>query len=406
MSPRHRHPPSDVHFEFATIPVPLNREKAVAGIDPLCNNLRVNTRQQPERIEYLDVLRVLSMLSVVFLHTVAGTLRAGQGNAWHFANVLSSFMSTAVPLFFMISGALLLSSHKTTSLAFTLKTRLPRVLVPFLVWSLLAVFYYFYMFREPGGAFDWSSAIDRLKNLPAQPVMIHLWFMYALIPLYIVSPLLKRLIDAIGRNLMLYLLGLWIFFSVLLPTLGAFAPGSIRPLFVLNGKFDVTFVAGYAGYFIAGYYLSTLKRPISRTLLASIVVVDTACISLGTWWETHSHGQYSESFKAYTGVFILILSCALFLLARELLRDHKLPRPARSVIGFLAPLSFGVYLVHNFVVDRAGREYGWFPATSLRVEIKSYIVVLAISIAVIWLLSLWLPLRYVFTGQGQKRRGG
>ncbi len=118
-------------------------------------NEAANEATQSERVEYLDILRALSMLSVVFLHTVAGNLRANYGSAvWHLSNVLSSLVDTAVPLFFMISGALLLGSAKTLSLDYTLKKRVPRVLVPFVVWSLVYVAYYLAVSWKVNGAPD------------------------------------------------------------------------------------------------------------------------------------------------------------------------------------------------------------------------------------------------------------
>lgn len=56
-----------------------------------------------------DLLRVASMVGVVYLHTAAGALRQLGTPLWHFSNLLSSLATAAVPLFFMLSGALLLS---------------------------------------------------------------------------------------------------------------------------------------------------------------------------------------------------------------------------------------------------------------------------------------------------------
>jgi len=360
----------------------------------------MNEVTRPERIQYLDVLRVLSMLAVVFLHTAAGTLRVDRDSAvWHFANVFTSLATASVPLFFMISGALLLRSPSTASVSYTLKKRVPRVLIPFLVWSLVAVAYYAYITWRTNGAPDWSLTVDKLKHLPSEPTAIHLWFMYALIPLYILSPFIKKLIDSLSRDLVVYLLAIWLFFSCLLPTVALFLPASYRPIVTLDPKYDLTFVAGYAGYFIVGYYLMQMKRVVSTRLVASVAGAAVVCITLGTWWKTNALGHYVEIFKTYTGIFVVVLSCALFLLVKEWLRRRRLGRVAGTVVGYLAPLAFGVYLVHNLLVDRLSRWIHWWPASSVQVVIASYVVVLAASIAVIFVLSRLKPLSYVFTGQ-------
>lgn len=351
------------------------------------------------RIQYLDVLRVGSMLSVVFLHTAAGSLRTGYGSSvWHVANLLTSFMSAAVPLFFMISGALLLHSPRTVSLEYTLKKRLPRVLIPFLAWSVLAVAYYLLVGWKAEGVLDWHAAADKLVHLPGRPTAIHLWFMYALIPLYILSPLIKKLIDSLSHGLAIYLLSIWVIFSSILPTLALFLPNSVRPLAVLDPRYDLSVMAGYAGYFVAGYYLMQEGVRVPKKVLTLVIIADTACIAVGTWWKTTAGGVYAEGFKTYTGLFVLILSVALFLLFKALLRERELKGTVGTAVRILAPLMFGVYLIHNLLVDLMARLIPWFPAGSVPELIGSYFVVLAASVAFVFVVSRIKGLSYVLGG--------
>jgi surface polysaccharide O-acyltransferase-like enzyme len=353
-----------------------------------------------ERVQYLDVVRVLSMLAVVFLHSAARSLRAGYGSSvWHFVNVLTSLMSAAVPLFFMLSGALLLSSPHTLSVGYTLRKRVPRLLVPFLVWSVLAVAYYFAIEWRATGTPDWAGAIDKLKHLPSQPTAIALWFMYALIPLYILSPLIKRLVDSLSREAAIYLMALWVFFSCILPTVASFAPQSLRPIFTLDSRYDLSVMAGYAGYFVAGYYLMRLRRPVPKKWLAAVIGVDLVAISLGTWGKTAQLGAYSELFKTYTHLFTVVMSCALFLLCKELARDRALGKVAATAVGMLTPIAFGVYLVHNLLVDLFSRLTDWSPAGSIPLMVAYYLVVLVASVALIAALAAIRPLCWVLTGQ-------
>ena len=369
----------------------------------------MNEATRSERIQYLDVLRVLSMLAVVFLHTVAGTLRAFFGSSqWHFANGVSSLATAGVPLFFLLSGALLLSGERSASVGYTLKKRLPRVLVPFLIWSLLAVAYYVVMTWLVKGAPDWTTAVGKLKHLPAQPTAVHLWFMYALIPLYFLSPFIKKLLDSLDRSLIIYLFSLWAFFSVVLPTAAGFLPASLTSIVTLDPRYDLSLMAGYAGYFVAGYYLMRLERRVSPWLLGGVVVADVFVIALGTWLKTGAQGSYSEVFKSYTRLFVVILSCALFLLCKELFRARRLGRAAAAAVGFLTPLAFGIYLVHNLLVDLLSRLVPWWPATSIGIVVASYLAVLAASVVLIFVVSRIKPLCYVLTGQvyaGWGKRG-
>jgi surface polysaccharide O-acyltransferase-like enzyme len=356
-----------------------------------------------ERIQYLDVLRVVSMLAVVFIHASYGSLRANYGSAvWHFANVLSSLAFASVPLFFMISGALLLSSPRTDSIRFTLGKRLPRVLIPFLFWSLIGVAYYLLVRWKANGAPDWGIAADELKNLPAKPTVPHLWFMYALIPLYILSPFIKKVTDSAGRDMIIYMLVLWFVASSLLPTVAALLPQSYAPLATLSVRGDAGILAGYAGYFVLGYYLMRLNRRAPKRLLVLVIVASTVCMTLGTWWKTAAADAYVGSFIMYTGPFVLVLSCALFLLCKELMRERRLGVVAGATVRFLAPLTFGIYLAHNLLVNLIGRLAGWIPAGSVWIQLVFYAAVLAASIACIFVASALKPLCYVLTGQRYK----
>ena len=98
-------------------------------------------------------------------------------------------------------------------------------------------------------------------------------------------------------------------------------------------------MAGYAGHFVAGYYLMRMKRPVAKRWLIAIIGGDIVVITLGNWAETAGAGAHSEVFKTYTQVFTVVMSCALFLLFKEALReralgripaDRLIPRPAQS----------------------------------------------------------------------------
>ena len=370
-------------------------------LDAVSNSIQKtdqDTRQKTEHIQYIDVLRVISMLSVVFLHTAAGVLRTNLASAnWHFSNILTSIMSTSVPIFFMISGAMLLSNSKTSSLKITFNKRLPKALVPFVVWSVIAVIYFFlctYIFK---GSFDYAETTDRIKKLLSTPATIHLWFMYALIPLYLLSPLLKKLVDVLSKDLAIYMIGLWVVFSSLLPTFQSLVPARYSTLFTLNVNYNLNFFSGYLGYFIIGYYLLKLQKKISKRVLAIVIAVDMTIICTGTWYKTIASGQYNETFKSYSRIFTLVLSIAVFLLVKELLREKQLGKRMFSIVSYLSAISFGVYLVHNLIIDFMGRV-GVFDASSMPKLVLMFLIALITSILCITVLTSIKPFSYIFTG--------
>ena len=350
-------------------------------------------------IAYIDVLRVLSMISVVFLHTAAGSLRGNLGSpVWHASNVLTSIMSSSVPIFFMISGAMLLNSEKTLSIGFTFKKRLPKALMPLLSWSLIAVFYFAAMGYIMTAEVNWADMVSKLRHITSQPVTVHLWFMYALIPLYILSPVLKKMTDALSKDLMRYLLLVWVVFSSVLPTLSALAPARFQSFFILDPSYNLNFLNGYLGYFIMGYFLFKYEKPVSKRLLAGIIISDSVIISLGTWYKTNTSGQYSELFKGYSRVFMVILSIAIFLLIKEVFRNRRLSDRASETLGVLSSASFGIYLLHNLLVNLLSRKIMLGPAPSFIILFGCFFAVLFLSLLCIIIAASFKPACYLLTG--------
>lgn len=304
---------------------------------------KVSRLRKPKHVRRLDfdLLRVASMAAVVYLHTAAGGLRQSEDMAlWHLSNLISSLAVAAVPLFFMISGALLLGSEKTDDPAYLLRRRLPRVAVPGLCWSLLVVGG---VWLSQGG----EAALLKLVNLPGISVITPYWFLYALIPMYLLSPLLKRLTDHMEERHWRYLLGLWVVVTLGLNQLSRFLPDPWYALLRENQTLNVSLLEGYLGYFLLGAWLDRMERPPARRILLAAALGSWAVIALGTWGVFLVTGVYGEQFATYRGVFTMVLSASLFLLFRDAFRGRRSGRAA----VLLSACSFGVYLAHPMAIE-------------------------------------------------------
>lgn len=129
-------------------------------------------------IAYFDALRVLSMVGVIFMHVASGPLREPMGITWHFLNIFVSFFFIAVPIFFMISGTVVLNSKKTNSVEYTLKNRLPKLLIPLLIWSVIATLPMYLSPVAMQNGLQMEQYLKALATIPAKNIVIHLWFMY------------------------------------------------------------------------------------------------------------------------------------------------------------------------------------------------------------------------------------
>src|SRR5579872_6838550 len=90
----------------------------------------------------VDLLRILAILAVVFIHTTTRTLEASRYNiptlSWTlFLNQIFRF---AVPMFFLISGFVLeLNYNSKIEYKIYAKKRVSKIFVPYVFWS----FFYF-----------------------------------------------------------------------------------------------------------------------------------------------------------------------------------------------------------------------------------------------------------------------
>ena len=283
-----------------------------------------------------DLLRVASMVGVVYLHTAAGALRQLGTPLWHFSNLLSSLATAAVPLFFMLSGALLLSHPRTAELGTLFRRRLPKVLIPLLAWSGVVI-------ALAGVLSGPQAALDKLIPLLNTPVMVPYWFLYALVPIYLVSPLLKKMTDGLSEAHWNYLVGLWLIATIGMDTLCDLAPA-------------------------------------------------------GTFWLTSRTGVYDERIKSYLHLFTAVLAAALFLLARS----YGEGRSSGRALTALSGLSFGVYLVHPMAIQFWQKAWtAWItPAVdTIPLQLGYYLAILLSCLVGVALLMSVKPLCWLFTGQ-------
>lgn len=292
------------------------------------------------RLAWPDSLRIASIAAVVVLHSAAPLLlrdSAAEPLAWWVGNAWDSAVRWCVPVFVMLSGALLLGRDESIIRFFSRRVR--RVLVPLIVWS-VAYLYWARFFR--GREFELASLPGRLVD---GPVAFHLWFFYMVLGLYLLTPVLNRWLRVTGAA------GAWLLLVPWLAWVGwTFAvdlgretsgdpPPDLSPL-------------PYLGYFVLGWLLRDLR--LTRAGEAGVVLlllIAYAVTAGGTaWLEASREGSRFEGvFYRFTAPNVVLLSVAVFLLGKNLPQGRS-PRAAhwRRV---LCDCVLGIYLVHVMVLE-------------------------------------------------------
>jgi surface polysaccharide O-acyltransferase-like enzyme len=344
-------------------------------------------------IHYIDPLRVISALGVVFMHTAASGLRAGVLDAapyvtrgWHLMNLVTSFAFTAVPLFFMISGFLLLSDEKTQDVSYLFRRRLPRLIVPLAVWTVLTTLWQSLTSGE--GA---TGILLRLRDALYGPVIPPLWFLYALIVLYVLSPFLYAGLHGLrpgGHKLVLGVIAL----VSLRSALAALLPDSLAGYLNLSVLKAFQALSGNLLLMLLGWYLGNWKKHLPKGLLWGVAAGTWLVIVLGTYVRTRLNGYYDQAFQTQSAGFEVLLASCIFLLAKQ-----SADRPSGLLRAVpVVPLTLPIYLMHGLallIMYRLGFDPLRFP---------EIIVATAAVFAVCYLVSKTLasicPLCFAFTG--------
>ena len=294
----------------------------------------------PQRLYWLDLIRVISIFLVVILHAAAGLLyRWGKisFSEWMTGNVYDSLARISVPLLFMVSGSLLLA--KTEPMKDFFFKRASKLLIPFIVWSLIYLAWHCNV--ESEGACTRKAVLNMFL---VDGTYYHLWFLYALAGLYLVTPLLRLITTSGGKTILWYFVALWLLFQ----------PGMAILHKVWNFQIGVSvpMATGYIGFFVLGYLLSDISLP-PRSIppLCIIWFTGTAATAAGTYIISLYANEFSGFFYDYLSINVILTSVSAFLLLKLLAAQNFFQHPFITMLIYRAAAgSFGIYLIHALVL--------------------------------------------------------
>lgn len=298
---------------------------------------------------YLDLLRITATIAVIVIHVVCDTLMTQDVTSYTFSilTIIDGIARFSVPVFFMMSGALFLNNNKTNYSKLYKKNI-------FKLFICLCLCFFFYMYI---GTFFYTNKIPTLSNIKeiiktflSGKLYIHLWFLYYIIGLYILSPILKKLVNNINtkKEILYYFILMFIFIG-LLPTLNEFK--IFRHLKFLN-NFNLGFFSGYIGYFVLGYLLDNYEFNDKEFKIIKISGIFGLLIScLGTILLSLRYKSFYSILFEYESFPVMLYSVFIFISFKKLFKNIKYPEKEEKRIIKLSSLTFGVYLIHLFFIN-------------------------------------------------------
>ena len=328
-----------------------------------------------KRIEFIDWIRVVACLMVMLVHASENFYGADSsglaGNVSMLANEANRFWVSfydgfvsraAVPLFMIVSAFLLVPMKPGQTMTSFYKHRFGRILPPFVFFLLLYTF-----LPLLWGGMTWEQSLADLKLLPFNfPSMAgHLWFMYPLISLYIIIPVVSPWLEKVSAKDERIFLGFFIF-TTFIPWFRLITPELWGECF-WNNFSAFWYCSGYLGYLVLAHYIRVHLDWDRRKRLT----VGLLCFLVGgafTGWSFWLKGtpgvliptpeiEWSWPFctpNVLMQTFGLFLMFSCIGMRKGAAGDASAGAASaaaagkESFVSRLARLTFGMYLVHMF----------------------------------------------------------
>lgn len=298
-----------------------------------------NEKGALKRSESFDLLRVIAAVAVVIIHVGAMQWRAIDINSsqWLIITVWNMLCKFSVPVFFMVSGAFLLDESHKTDIKTILTKRLPKIIAAFVFWS--SIYTAVNIFRT-----DDLRANIKWIIVEFFTGEYHMWFLFAIACLYIVTPLLK--VIAKNRELCGYYLALFALFQFVLPFVSALPKVGV---FVIEAteKAQLQFVMGFSGYYVLGFYLR--RYPVkgkAKALLYGAGIIGAAYTVVSVVVKSRNGGAPDETSAEYLTWNVAVMSAAVYTFVLSVFEKRNFKKNVGAVICSFSSYSFGIYLAH------------------------------------------------------------
>ena len=328
------------------------------------------SNQKSQHVVWLDVVRFIAMFTVVCCHCTdpfnfyPGTApNIGEIKLW--GAIYGSVLRPCVPLFVMITGALLLPVRGDASTFY--KKRIPRVFYPFLIWSVLynlfpwitgllglnpqIILDFFPYAGEEVMQQSFSVSLEYILMIPFNfsILAVHMWYIYLLIGLYLYLPVFSAWVEKASERAKLMFLLAW-GVTLLLPYYYQFVSNYLWGTCSWNSFGMLYAFAGFNGYLLLGHYLKNLEWSLKKTLAIGIPMFAAGyAVTFLGFRHITALPEYTdemlELFFTYCSLNVVMMTIPVFMLAKKVKVNSERMKKA---LANLTVCGFGIYMIHYF----------------------------------------------------------
>lgn len=328
------------------------------------------------RIPFIELLRVIACFLVIVNHTNSKLFLFTASSVTRFFSLTYFFVSkAAVPVFLMVSGYTMLNRQDSHRKAFLRFLRFAACLV------LFSGFYYVTDYWA--GDIDTLSLKSFLRRIIDRPITKAYWYLYLYLGMILMMPFLQKLVSTFRReDFHVFFFWSGLFFSVW-PIAAHYIPG-----LAVTEHFALPLFDSYICLLLLGCYMRRYAVPSKKWRLISAAGFFSMCLLsvLLTYGEYIRNDGVDYLFFGDRVLLPVVLSgVCLFYWGTTL----RLEGRVRDAVIFLGQLTFGVYLVSDFLIRRfefvfpAMRGYG-VPAAIAMVSYET--LVFAVGALAVWVL--------------------
>lgn len=324
-----------------------------------------------EHIVWMDVVRLAAMFMVVCCHCTdpfnfyPGDPPANIDQIKFLGAAYGAFLRPCVPLFVMLTGALLLPVKEETSIFY--KKRIFRVLWPFLIWSVLYNLFPWitgllglrpdilvdcFPYSGPDAMKQsFAVSLNYIANIPLNFSLIdvHMWYIYVLIGLYLYLPIFSAWVEKASDKAKLWFLAAW-GLTTLLPYFYEYVSVYVWGGCSWNSFNMLYYFAGFNGYLLLGHYLRRIDWSTQKTVLITIplFVIGYFVTFFGFRHITtlpHYTNEQLELFFTYNSLNVVMMTFAVFMLCKKVKVKNEI---IKRMLANLTICGFGIYMIHYF----------------------------------------------------------
>ncbi|MBQ6812700.1 MAG: acyltransferase family protein [Agathobacter sp.] len=292
--------------------------------------------------DYLNYLRGLATLAVIVIHVSAQYWGGYYGaTSWLVFTAYEGVCRVAVPLFFMISGCLFLDKGRDKSIRSLYTVNIMRLVVFLIFWAMIYKMLFF-----PMEATLLDKILTSLSEIAIGDTQTHLWYIYAIIGMYILSPILKVFANNATQKQLLYAIGC----CFVLSSVHVFVIEFPELSFIANhlSKIKGGIEVGYIGFFLLGYYIDNYeigkKTRIRLYLTGGVGIILTIAMVM---WDCITHYAPLERFWGYTMPGMVLAAVAVFVFFKY--RKLKI-KIIDNFLEKVSKYSLGIYGCHMIVI--------------------------------------------------------